>query len=158
MHTPLSVHTSICVRVCVFACWLQCVNTSSTLHSNPLIVGKTVLHLRCFPPFPITHTHKHTLYAQYAHIPLGLDTRSHRHIGYISPWGVSASLGAPMSAGMVVGATGQVRSDWRVCLAFSMTITGLTGLFQTSVFVILLSCHVNCTATELFSSLDICNA
>lgn len=107
MHTHFSVHASICVCVCQ----LQCVNTSSVLRTNPR-------SRQDHPPSPslvspsYTHTHTpHTHTPQYTRFHLGLGFPRHRHIGYISPHGFEASLGASMSTGMVVGATGQVSFD-----------------------------------------------
>lgn len=127
MHTPLSVHEDVCVCVRVCVCWRACltlsVNTSSTLHTNPLTVDKTVLYSS--PVFP---SHTHTLYAQCTLFHRGPDTRSQTHSGYIPARGVVAFVGAPMSAGMVVGATGQVSFDKQVSVRFSLSETPSAGL------------------------------
>lgn len=139
MHTPVIVHTFM--PVCV--CWTHCVNTSSTLHTNPLTVGKTVLH---FPRCPIAHTHIHTHYAQYARFHLGVDTRDIHTLDIFYPRVLWPFLGSPMSTGMVVGATGQVSFDWQV--PFSLSTTLFLDLFW-ALCALLCCCHetalqVNC--------------
>lgn len=128
----------------------MCVFVSSTVLIPPahytLIhsVGKTAP----LPPFP-HHTHTHSILVETLRVIHTLDI--------FQPRGVVASVGEPMSAGMVVGATGQVSFDWRVSVTFPTMKNWISkSILNSGCLLMLLACHetvvqVNFQCFETFS-------
>lgn len=80
-HTPQCVHVRVCVCMCDGCSVLIPPARYTLIHSQSARLSCTC----AASPVSPSHTHIHTQYAQYTHVPLGLDTWSHRHFGYISP-------------------------------------------------------------------------
>lgn len=131
MYTPL------CVHVCVFI--------SRSVLIPP--AHYTLIHSRSprrsctcasSPPFPISHTYARTVHS--VHTPCWSRRRGIHTLDTFHPRGAVASVGEPMSAGMVVGATGQVSDNWQAASLPPPSETTFLDLFWT------LDTSQNCSA------------